>query len=729
MKRIIIVRKLFGIIIFSTLTVFFTGCNGRSEQDTFFDFPIYDESGIRSDAETLPLYDENDIIKEGTIEKETVYFDPQMETGALEKKTEGARDARFDGVNGKYAFWFPNGHLVNQNTLKQFQVLGLIDGTFYYYYAIQPEDSDMEIHAVARYNYYFQVGKLLHERKGKVSGDGAAYTAFHAQMFKKGDGYRICIYDDGNLTLLNDQGDKLFSFTSDAGGKNMKDIIQRVFDVGGEYYDAEVRDVVTDGEYSFSIPVTVIKEDYTEIEDLEADLTTESYIFTYTYLTINTETQMIYRVNLNREIQEKMFYNMANGGGLRNAESDWATIIKYVPDKWGYYYLGTLKGGKIINEGYIMQWKDPEKTAFIKDDQGNPTTHPAEDSVKPLASVKSGDILENVTFIRRNPVSLCDMYGVVDNTSVVKKKLERKYTYLEAVTVEDENGQTKTEYVEREAMDSINANWRQRINLQKDTAFLNDYAVKSPSLGVDVVRSPVERNGSFRYGFVVDNMCLVPGNQGDSRIVFPEITEGSSYHISLLNTIDGHPYAMASDIMNNRIYLNVQKHTSVDGDGIVALNIADVASKYRKGEQDEKLFDKMEEIGKEEDTHFDFGGTKVQDNPSIYNKDNVVVMGNPAEEAFLLTSFQNGMQLYQPSASEYDSSRSTSGTVWQISDWPIYQAWPISENKVVAIGFDRTDTVYESMDIAMARVYTFDVSEIKKNAPFHKVPLETTKQE
>lgn len=725
MKRIIIVRKLSRVIILSALTVFFTGCNSRSGQDTFFEVPVYDESGIKSEIETFPIYDENDIITDGMIEKETVYFESQMETGAVEKKTEEARDARFDGVNGQYAFWFPEDHPVSRDTLKQFQVLGLINGTFYYYYAIQPEDSDTEIRAVARYHYRNRVAKLLHERKVKVKGDDAAYTEFHAQLFKlkDKDGYRICIYDDGNLILLDNQGNKRFSFTSDAGGKNMRDILHRVFDVGGEYYAAEVTDVVTDGQYSFSIPVTVIKEDYTEIEDLEADLTTESYIFTYTYLTINTETQIIHRINLNRHAQEIYFNLLAGEGGLRDAESDWNQVIKKIPDLWGSYYLGTLKGEKIVNEGYIMQWKDPEKTAYIKDDQGNPTTHPAAESVKPLASVKSGDILENVTFIRTDPASLCDMYGVVDNTSVVKKKLEREYTYYEAVTEEDKDGKSVTNYVEREGRDSINANWCQRITLQKDTAFLNDYAVKSPNFGVDVVRSPVEMDGSFRYGFVVDNECLLMGDQGDSRIIFPEFREDSSYAISLLNTVDGYSYAMASDITDNRIYLNVQKPTSVTGYGIVALNIADLASKYRKGEKDEKLFDKMKEVGEGEDTRFDFAGTEVQDNPSVYTKENIVALGKPGEEAFLLTSFHSGVQLYQPTSHGYNRSASTPGTIWQISDWPIYQAWPISKDQVVAIGFDRTDTVYESMDIAMARVYTFDVNKIKKNAPFYKVPL------
>lgn len=728
MKRIINARKLSYVIILSILTVFFTGCNGRSGQDDFFEIPVYDASGVKDDVETFPVYDENDIITGGMIEKETVYFEPQMEREDLEQKTEGAHDARFDGVSGPYAFYFPKDHLVNRNTLKRFQVLGLINGTFYYYYVIQPEDGDTEIHAAARYHYGAGVYMPLYERKVKVKGDDAAYTEFYAQLFKKDDGYRICIYDDGNLTLLNNQGKKLFSFTDEANGKNMRDIIRRVFDVGGEYYDVEITDVITDGNYYFSIPVTVIKEDYTEVEDMEADLTTASYIFTYTYLTVNTEIQMIYQNNLNLEKQKKRFEELAKEGGLRDAEKDWETVISEYPDLWGSYYLGTSRGGTIVNEGYIMQWENPADTAYKKDEQGNPSTHPTADFVKPLSSVKPGDALKEVIFIRKNPASICEMYGEVKNRSAVKTTLKRSYTYMETVTKIGEDGKEYKEDVPRKASDSITANQSNKITLAEG-AFLNDYAVKVPSMGVDVVKGPVERDGSFQYGFILDNKCLLEGNQGGSSIVFPEAEGGGSCHISLLNTIGGHPYAMASDITNNRIYLNVLRNASAVGDGIVALNTADLAAKYRKGEQDEQLFDTIEEVGKREDTRFDFAGTEMHDNPSIYTKDSVVVMGKPAEESFLFTSFQNGMQLYRPSVSAYYGNKSTPGTAWQISDWPIYQAWPISENKVAAIGFDRTDTVYESMDIAMARVYIFDVNEIKKTAPFHKVPLETAGQE
>lgn len=748
MKRIISSGRLFYVLLLSTFTVFFTGCNGRNPD--IFEVPLNDESEVGTELETFPIYDEREIVSEDMIKKETVYFESQMDQGNLDKKTEEARDSRFDGVSGKPAFWFPEGHSPDKDCLKQFQVLGLINGTFYYYYITRPVDSDTEIHAVVRFNYQNRVGKLLHERKvkakekekkqvelGAEEGNGekeydTAYTEFYAQLFKQGDGYRICIYDDGNLILIDNQGKKLFSFTGDAGGENMQDIIRSVFDVGGEYYDVEVTDVITDGNYSFYIPVTLIKDDYTQMEDSEDDLTTVPYLFVYTFLTVDHDREMIFQDNSALALQEKKFQELAAAGGLRDAEADWKTATEAYPDKWGYYYLGRQTGGAPQNEGFICQWIDPANPVYSSDESGVPTTHPAKTSAVPIENIEIGKPLKDAVVLKMSPASLSDIHGVAEKGIMVKKTLRRSYKYEVEVTKTGEDGKTYTEKEIKTASDSIDANLRKKITLSAGT-FLNDYAIKMPSFGVDMVKGPVERDGSFRYAYTVKNECLLTDGQGnETRVTFPENNGGDEYDMSLLNSLDGHSYIMASDSANNRVYLNVFDRIYTDKndtDYVIMLNSADLASKYRKGEADDKLFDKMEEIGKEEDTYFDFSETEVQDNPSVYTKDQVIVMGKSGAEAFLMTSFRNGMQLYVPSGIGITGEASTPGTVWKISDWPIYQAWPVSGSVVTAIGFDRTDTVYESMDIARARVYTFDINEIKKDAPFHKVPLETAGQE
>lgn len=748
MKRIISSGRLFYVLLLSTFTVFFTGCNGRNPD--IFEVPLNDESEVGTEIETFPIYDEREIVSEDMIKKETVYFESQMDQGNLDKKTEEARDSRFDGVSGKPAFWFPEGHSPDKDCLKQFQVLGLINGTFYYYYITRPADSDTEIHAVVRFNYQNRVGKLLHERKvkakekekkqvelGAEEGNGekeydTAYTEFYAQLFKQGEGYRICIYDDGNLILIDNQGKKLFSFTGDAGGENMRDIIRSVFDVGGEYYDAEVTDVITDGNYSFYIPVTLIKDDYTQMEDSEDDLTTVPYLFVYTFLTVDHDREMIFQDNSALALQEKKFQELAAAGGLRDAEADWKTATEAYPDQWGYYYLGRQTGGEIKNVGFICQWVDPANPVYSSDESGVPTTHPAKTSAVPIENIEIGKPLKDAVVLKMSPASLSDIHGVAEKGIMVKKTLRRSYKYAVEVTKTGEDGKTYTETEIKTASDSIDANLRKKITLSAGT-FLNDYAIKMPNFGVDMVKGPVERDGSFRYAYTVKNECLLTDGQGnETRVTFPENNGGDEYDMSLLNSLDGHSYIMASDSANNRVYLNVFDRIYTDKndtDYVIMLNSADLASKYRKGEADDKLFDKMEEIGKKEDTYFDFSETEVQDNPSVYTKDQVIVMGKSGAEAFLMTSFRNGMQLYVPSGSGITGEASTPGTVWKISDWPIYQAWPVSGSVVTAIGFDRTDTVYESMDIARARVYTFDINEIKKDAPFHKVPLETAGQE
>lgn len=721
MKRIISAGKLFRILILCSFTVFFTGCNSGKDLEGLTDVPVYNEGEVSEDILTID-----------DIPEETVVLESQLSKDSLNEKIEGARDARFDGVSGPRAFWFPEGHPADRDSLKQFHVLGLINGTFYYSYVTQPEDSDTQIHAVARYNYKNHEAKLLLERKIKADADDTGNMAFHAQLFKRGREYRICVYEDGNLILLDNQGKKLFSFTDDAGGKNMLDTIHKVFDVGGEYYDAEVTDVITDGDYGFYIPVTLIKEDYMQAEDAEQDITMDSYLFSYLYLTVDTGTQMICRDNLNWDNQQRYYRQLAARGGLRDPQEDWEEVLSLYPDRWGDFYLGTLRGEMITNEGYLKQWVDTDKEVFTDSETGVPTTHPDADSVKRLESLSVGETLENVIFVKDSPPAQYDLIGEVKSQLMAAKTVERIYIYSETITETDSEGNEYTTKVMKTASDSVEANWKQKFTLEEG-AFINVYAVKAPSIGTDIIKSPVKWDGSFLFGYSVENKCILGIDperpKEEDTLTFPASEDGSDYDICLLNTVYSGACVMASDLAYNRIYLKSAGNRSRYDYQTAVLNAADLASRYRTGKKDETLLEEMKKVGSQDAAQFDFSEYELLDNPSIYTGENVVVMGTPGAESFLFTSFHNGMQLYQPVDFINSGGAGTPGTVWQISDWPIYQAWPVSENKVAAIGFDRTDTVYESMDIAMARVYTFDVNEIKKSAPIHKVPMETPNEE
>lgn len=719
MKRIVSTRKASYIIVLCLLTVFFTGCNKGYNPGDFYDVPIYDENEVRED-----------ILTDEDMTTAAVILESNLDQEKLDEITDESREERFFGVNGRRAFYFPKNHPVDRDSLQQFHVLGLLDKTFYYSYTTRSEDRGFFIKAVARYNYETRIYKLLYERKVKVQNN--AYTDFYSQLLTdQGDNLlRICIYEDGNLIMLDNFGKLEFSFTNESGGQNMGDLIRKVFDVGGENYDVEILDVISDGRYGFYIPVTVIKENY--MDDSDSDITTQSYLFVYTYLTVDTGIQMLYRDNLNREKQEEEFRKLATAGGLRVTELDWENVLSKYPDQWGPFYLGTLKGGEVINEGYAMQWITEGERIFTSV-EGLPATHPDAKSVKLLESVRTGERLKDIFIFRRDSMSLCDLMGEVKNQVTTTKKLERKYTYEVYFTGKDENGNDTMEFEERPASDSVNANWWKKVVL-KEGAFINEYVVKMQDMGVSMAISPVERDRSYQMAFVVENKCIMETNKKNDNsdiLEFPLDNKETELDIRLLNTIDGCTYVMASDTQEKKIFFKAFGENSGLRQRPVVIYTSDLASKYRKGAGDEKLFDEMKEIGNRDDkaTKFDFSGVDVQDNPSVYTEESVIVMGGPKKESFLFTSFQNGMQLYQPGRQQGNKNASTPGTLWRISNWPIYQAWPVSATEVTAIGFDKETAVYESMDIAMARVYSFKIDEIVKDRESVEIPLKEEPQE
>lgn len=717
MKRILSRKSLMCLC---CVSVFFTGCN-KGSVSTNFEIPTYEiaappESRGR-ERETREQLGAKDSEKR------------------LQEESERLISERFDKVTGEPAFWMPKEHSAEKEDLTFFQVLDLVDGYFYYFYVTRNTETGEEVHAVVKNNYKNKDDhKILHQtaRTGKTDmeddGTGRERPPFYAQMYKK-DGseqYMISIYDDGDLYVFDSDGEVFFERTSKNGGENMLGLMERIFRVAGDspdYYEINVTNVTTDGRYAFYIPVSLSKEDYREIKDGE-DIKVENYMLFYSYTPIEAKAEFLRQDNIKLRQQTKYWADLAEGATQeRDPQKDWEDTLKAIPYEWGDYKMyGKNLFNSTIEMGEFWKWKTADVRKFIKDESGAPSSKHDEsyaEMVKELTDKKS---LDNYFFI--DPTDgYCSLVGSIETVKTDQKKITRTYS---VTTGEGENATTAT-YPEEVMVDMTRT-----ASFSSGTA-IDRFEVVRNLIGFNMAPGNIEDSDEYIIGMYKDNAyVLMSPNKTESTTsggTFPRILDDrtesglAALDIQLLNQVDGKNWLMASDISNGRIFLN---HSS-SNDGPVVLMTSDLNPEgYQSSEKDQALTQKMQDLAvKDGRSKYDFSEVNIYSGADSYGRENVIALGGGE---FLFTTFYNGMQVYKTEGGgSTDIGQSTSGTITRISDWPLYQAWREDNGNITAVGFDRTDVTFFSMDIAKARVYTFDLQQDQADANQYKIPFEDGK--
>lgn len=715
MKRILSIRLTLSMC---GLSVFFTGCN-QDKVQTYVDLPSYSAVSVATAG----------MATEET--RETMA--PLDLDESLRDETEQMALARFEDLTGPRAFYFPENHSDRSEDMRAFEILGLEDDYFYYYYVTKDTKTGNEVRAVARNHKNGSGHKVLYERQVKRDKDQRddVYSFYVHMCASSGGEYRISIYEEGNLSIIDKDGNVKFSRSSGeirfgngtrTGGENLQGLIDRIFQVGGEnpaYFDKDVTSVVSDGRYNFYIPVTLTKEDYTKMEDEDEDVETDTYILYYSYLPVaeDGKSEYLLRYNTNYDNQVKYWKDLAKDSKKkRDPEADWAATKKKYPDKWGSYQVASgknIKNLKIL--GQLYQWKAKDQRRFernlVVSFPGLTTTAVKED-IKSVDTLKKGQSLDGY-FFQDGESGYCPLLGALQtgDGAYMNQKATRKYT----ITV-GEGDEAEEETIE----ESLDVRYAHKQYFAEGTS-IERFFVDTNNGEWYMTPGPITE-GRYFVGSCSGDKCLL--NQyitgEDSAKVLRWIIfsgAGDDIGVYILNELSQQPYVLGADLEHQRLLINAP-----NGKWITLMTSDLNPSGYRADEQDKQLTEGMKKQAQANKT-YDASGADLHGNPDRYDQDNVLILGDSGNLSVLFTSFYNGIQLFEgPINNNSYSDKSSSGKLYRLSEAPMYRAWRTGENQILAVGFERTDVTYEYMDIARARIYTFDLKELKQNADARQIP-------
>lgn len=720
MKRILRIRLT---LCMCGLSVFFTGCN-QKEINSYIEFSVPNETGV------------------GPVEKPTEA--PRKEGGpkdvdqTVKAETDKVLEARFEDLTGTRAFYFPENHLDGTSDLKAFEILGLVEDYFYYYYVTTDTQTGQEVHVVAR-NHKSDENRhdILYQRQVEIGEDSSGvYSPFYVHMCTDVNGeYKISIYENGDLSLIDREGNVRFNrgsgkiqFGSEelSGGESLLDLIDEIFGVGGEnpsYFDRDITSVTTDGRYNFYIPVTLTVEDYTALEidpdQEEETLTTETYLLGYSYMPIGNggSSEYLLRYNINYWNQVMYWRELAEGASSeRDAEADWEKTKKVYPDRFGYYKVASGENLSITEHGDLYQWKNQDVRKFLENKKVGDIeaifTQVDQSAIEPAFNLTDGQRLERY-FFQDQEKGYCPIVGSVKKNSrtEVEAQATRSYT---VVTGEgnDRTEETFTEYV--------NPVYAEKLQFQDGSA-IERFVVLDNRPNIYITPGTVDK-GRYSMGICMANICSLQCFAESSAQIESQryiLFEGAGEEMGayILNSLGDQPYVLGTDLEHKRLLINTPSKRWIT---LMTSDLNPLG--YRQSDEDKTLLDEMkkqsERIG-----GYDASGADIHRNPDQYSRQNVLILEDGSNIKVLFSTFFNGMQLFEGSTEESGRmGQSSSGTIYRLADYPVYQAWRTGDNQITAVGFNRTDADYQYMDIARARVYEFDLDTLLEDAPSRGIP-------
>ena len=703
----IVKRIITAVLLSLTVTGFFTGCSSLVSSMEV------DYKEIQTSAAAEAVTDENGENRLG-ITGETKEAPDYFKQNMTEK---------FKELEGKEAFQIKSGHSREADDIEDFQIAGLkSDKTFIYGYVTRAEEGGRPrkmVHCAAFYNYASGSLQVFHEnvyrRQGEdekeqiSSGQSDGEESFFVQLCDLGGD--IFVYDNGHGYLYDSDGTMKFH-------GDIESFIRKQFQ---DVYDVSVVNAVTDGQNRIYLEVAIEKEavdvceleaedlemtretpvddDETEELDRELEQKTESRILVYEYKPVNSGMD---QENESFEVQKNAW--IARTAGMEYEEApdglaDWNQILEDYPNQWGGAWLGNFDNAK------VYRWKEE---AVFASEEGITSFLPVSDSYVNFRDIQEQWELEKL-FIPYNG-RYSDLFGKTGNFIYYHpQEIEREYTY-----VWYEEGETWSEGESAELIKKteIRTQTLSGINTKRyaplENAYLESYwvmdAQKAVALGKciggeiqctgqdekvrwirqggELLDTPYEvtedtQAGAFSEGGVVyhvefgkDSMAIVRdaahgGNKNESpqKILYKNLAGGdgagtSAYDVMLeektaenlpeVESVYGIDYYTEEQVLHASLNLNL--------DMALELN--------RKGE--EGICD-------------------------------LAIKGS--RQGFLLTSQDKGLIFYDPAVNV--------SAVLECGSW--FCTWKIG-NQFVSVGFLNGEHSYNSLDVAFARVYEYDLS-------------------
>lgn len=721
------------LVILLGLSLFFTGCKNQSAN-------LYMETLVPESASPpqRPVETTGTPVSLPDVEKEV----GEQASVYLEQ--------RFQELTGPRAFSFPKNHSLSHSDIKVFQILGLLNGKFYYYYVTKEINTGQEVHALASYEYETSKYKSLYENMvdpGAEGADAVSQNSFYGHLAADKLGrLRISLYESGNLIILDGDGKVVFSRTSEDGGEDFLYLIDSIFGVGGtnpSYFSKDITNVTTDGRYCFYVPITLYKGDYTQGEEIGE----EEYILRYTYSPIgagtfpNTEYLLQEDLNWDKRVAEWKAM-AASGNSERDPEEDWKTALDKYPVKWGPYYVSTGYDWAPAFLYQLMEWKNQTFRNFVEGKKGISTVGSKENegyaglfSIPDEAFIdtnvlelKTGQSLMKYFFLSPDE-GYCPLVGKVGQRSDILKTEERTYT----ITVTNSEGKSE----DTEVTDDITKVIRRKA-LFAEGAAVEQFYVLDNKTGNGVTAGPVWKDGHYSMGVntgpVLQCIDYFKDKTTMKAVLFPVVNvwdliqSGSGYRwnlsFSILGGQGGDSYPMVYNLDKEiiSVYVETDKYITIKTEDLNASGYGQTSADQELLGEVEKRKEYREEKGFNKNSEYKIDRDNAYANPDRYGRDNILVIKNGKSENLLFTSFYNGM-LYFETERYSGSSELSAGKGYHLSGWPLYQAWQTGEDEITCIGFQRTDTVYYYMDMAMARVYKLSLKELKEQAAGYQIPV------
>ncbi len=622
-------------------------------------------------------------------------------------------EEKFKELGGKQAFRIKDGHSDDSADIEDFQIVDLLNGnTFLYGYTTNLEGSGTRmVHCAALYNYQTQSLKVVHEnaftRSGAVKEDKESF-------FVQTSGNEIFVYDNGTAYLYSTGGTL----------KSKSDIEGFLRAQYPNAHSITVSNALTDGSSRVYLEVSVEHQELKlptadvddgkteeeldeEAEDLdeEVDEKVSDFILQYE---VNTISSAMYQENTNFDAQKNAWINMTKDKeytSMPNAESDWTSTVKSKPDQWGGAYLLLGPNNKVKADVY--QWIN--KPNFLLDN-GIISFLASPNSYKHYTALKSGADMRTEGLFAPLSGSFSLLNGKLSQWLEAKDEVTIKRTVKVVTQQEVKDAEGKVTQAK------VTENREQTIKKKKtryrrlEGCYTETYRILDPD--------KVDLLGNCVGGLV---LC-----SGDDTFYWAE-SNGDLHEIC---SVDEEGYMAGILKHGSSLYLvasgNEKMHVSKldeswetdldDGDTMMFLNLG---GGYVPGNS---VYDQAFQ------RTMSGGGSDLYGGAEVYNEKNVLladlhvdpslarnlqamgvsVLGMPQGgtcSGYLLTSMSRGLIFQNPDHLE--------GTVLADGCW--YRSFE-KGNQIVSVGFANGDNSYSSMDMAFARVYEYNLSDLCETA-------------
>lgn len=720
------------------VAIFFTGCsplNGSMKVD-------FEEIQTSAAADVRKETDENGENRLGFTDEEKEmgdYFQQNMAE-------------KFKDLGGNPAFAIKDGHSKESSDIESFQIGTLkSDKTFVYGYTTRIEGEERPrkvVHCGAFYNYKSKEFKVFHENvydrpwedskensKGENDEDG---ESFFLQVCDTGD---IFVYDNGYGIFYDSSGNKKFQ-------RDIEAFVRRQF---SDAYSVSVIQAMTDGENRIYLEISIEKkkieipekkepenqidndgsdkstdeeitkeieendiEEETDKLDKQIEENMETRILVYELQAVNT--------NMNQDNtafgeQKNAWINMTKDQTYRKEEvpnewEDWNKAVENNPDVWGDVFLDNMQNIT------AYQWKGQE--SFLDEDGG---LFPSLNSYQAFRDLKELWQLEDIFILPEQKYSL--LLGNTGNfTYYNPQTIERTYTLV----------WTETTEVPGDEVDITVAGNTITITLPPEIVKEEHSEERTQTLeNINISRYTPLKNGYIESYWVMDKKKAVSLEACIGNEILCIGEDKKVHWIQPGGQLKDTPYK-TGDETEAGAFLEAGTVYYVEY-GKEGMSI--VKDKAHGGENLNKaekiLYEKLEGGYQSEDSAYDAIFEKEMDEQvtgSVYGNDffeeedvlhaeiglDTELAGKLYEKGdtgictlaladsnrgFLLSSESKGLIFYEPSSQK--------SAVLEEGTW--FRTWKL-ENKYISVGFPKGESSYSGNDVAHARVYEYDLTEL-----------------